>query len=70
MVTVGATSFTVKGEHGTVTITVSNTTTFVGVKGIADLKVGMRVEVKGVKQSDGSIAAQRVQVDDGGHSGD
>ena len=68
--TVGATSFTLKGEHGTATITVSNTTTFVGVKGIADLKVGMRVEVKGAKQSDGSIAAQRVRVDDGGHSGD
>ena len=68
--TVGATSFTFKGEHGYSTITVSNTTTFVGVKGIADLKSGMRVEVKGVKRSDGSIAAQHVQTDDGGHSGD
>lgn len=70
MVTVGATSFTLHGEHGTVTVTVSNTTTFEGVKGIADLKVGMRVEVKGAKQSDGSIAAQHVQVEDSGHGGD
>jgi hypothetical protein len=72
--TVGASSFTLKDEHGTVTITVSNTTAFEGVKGIADLKVGMRVEVKGAKQSNGSIAAQRVHIedsghDDGGHSG-
>ncbi len=70
IVTVGATSFTVKGEQNTSTVTVSNTTTFVGVKGITDLKSGMRVEVKGVKRSDGSIAAQHVQTDDGGHSGD
>jgi uncharacterized protein DUF5666 len=68
--TVGASSFTLKDEHGTVTITVTSTTTFVGAKGIADLKVGMRVEVKGVKQSNGSIAAQQVQVDDSGHTGD
>jgi uncharacterized protein DUF5666 len=65
--TVGASSFTLKDEHGTVTITVSNTTVFDGVKGIADLKVGMRVEVKGAKQSNGSIAAQRVHVEDSGH---
>ncbi|HEY7021347.1 MAG TPA: DUF5666 domain-containing protein [Ktedonobacterales bacterium] len=69
VMTVGATSFTLHGEHGTATVTVSNTTTFEGVKGIADLKVGMHVEVKGTKQSNGSISAQRVQVDDGGHSG-
>ena len=68
--TVGASSFTLKDEHGTATVTVSNTTTFEGVKGIADLKVGMKVEVKGVKQSDGAIAAQRVQVEDSEHSGD
>jgi len=68
--TVGATSFTLHGEHGAATVTVSNTTTFEGVKGIADLKVGMRVEVKGAKQSDGSIAAQHVKVDDSGHGGD
>jgi hypothetical protein len=35
------------------------------VKGIADLKAGMRVEVKGTKQSTGAIAAQQVTV---GHS--
>jgi hypothetical protein len=68
--TVGGSSFTMKDEHGIVTVTVSNATTFEGVKGFTDLKVGMRVEVKGAKQSDGSIAAQRLQVDDGGHSGD
>jgi hypothetical protein len=61
----GASSFTVKEEQGTVTVTVSNTTTFVGVKGIADLKPGMRVEVKGTKQSNGSIAAQQVMVGHG-----
>jgi hypothetical protein len=65
--TVGASSFTLKDEHGTVTITVSNTTAFDGVKGITDLKVGMRVEVKGAKQTNGSIAAQRVHVEDSGH---
>jgi hypothetical protein len=63
--TVGAASFTVKNEQGTVTITVSNTTTFVGVKGIADLKAGTRVEVKGAKQSNGSITAQQVIVGHG-----
>jgi hypothetical protein len=31
-----------------------------------DLKAGMLVEVKGTTQSDGSIAASRVQVDDNG----
>jgi hypothetical protein len=65
--TVGASSFTLKDEHGTVTITVSNTTAFDGVKGIADLKVGLRVEVRGAKQANGSIAAQRVHVEDSGH---
>jgi Domain of unknown function (DUF5666) len=46
--TVGATSFSVKDAQGaTTTITVSNTTIFEGAKGIADLKVGMRVEVSG-----------------------
>jgi hypothetical protein len=66
--TVGATSFTIKDEKGAMTtITVSSTTTFEGVKGIADLKVGMRVVVKGVKQSNGSIAAQHVQAVDSGH---
>jgi hypothetical protein len=68
--TIGGSSFTLKDEHETVTVTVSHATTFEGVKGVADLKVGMRVEVKGAKQSDGSIAAQRVQVDDSGHTGD
>jgi hypothetical protein len=68
--TIGGSSFTLRDEHGTVTITVSNTTTFEGAKGIADLKLGMRVEVSGAKQSDGSIAAQHVQVDDSGHGGD
>src|SRR5262249_24076499 len=63
----GAASVTVKDEQGTVTITVSTTTTFTGVKGIADLKAGMRVVVKGAKQSNGSIAAQQVTVDAGGH---
>jgi hypothetical protein len=62
VVTPGASSFTVKDEQGTVTITVSSTTTYVGVKGIADLKAGMRVEVKGTKQSNGSIAAQQITV--------
>jgi Domain of unknown function (DUF5666) len=60
---VGASSFTLKDDHGTVTITVSNTTTFDGVKGITDLKVGMGTEVQGAKQTNGSIAAQHVQAE-------
>jgi hypothetical protein len=60
---VGASSFTLKDDHGTVTITVSNTTTFDGVKGITDLKVGMGVEVEGAKQTNSSIAAQHVHVE-------
>jgi hypothetical protein len=70
VVTVGATSFTVKGEQSTITVTVSNTTTYEGVKGIADLKAGMHVEVVGMKQSTGSIAAQHVKVGESEHSGD
>jgi hypothetical protein len=66
--TVGATSFSVKDAQGaTTTVTVSNATIFEGVKGIADLKAGMRVEVSGAKQTNGSIAAQRVHVEDSGH---
>jgi hypothetical protein len=66
--TVGATSFTIKDEKGAMTtVTVSNTTAFEGVKGIADLKVGMRVEVRGMKQSNGSVAAQHVQVGNSSH---
>jgi Domain of unknown function (DUF5666) len=49
------------------TVTVSNTTAFEGVKGIADLKVGMRVEVRGMKQSNSSVAAQHVQVGNSSH---
>jgi hypothetical protein len=63
VVTVGATSFTVKGMQGTTTITVSSTTVFMGgVRRLADLKAGMHVVAIGAKQSDGSIAAQRVFV--------
>jgi hypothetical protein len=60
---VGTSSFTLKDEHGTVTITVSNTTTFDGLRGIMDLKMGMGVEVSGARQTNGSIAAQHVQVE-------
>ena len=67
---VGASSFTLKDEHGTVTITVSNTTTFDGVKGITDLKVGIGVEVQGAKQTNGSIAAQHVQAEVSEYSDD
>jgi hypothetical protein len=62
IVTVGATSFTVKGEQSTVTVMVLNTTTFIGVKGIADLKAGMHVGVIGAKQANNAITAQRVLV--------
>jgi hypothetical protein len=62
IVTVGATSFTVKGEQTTVTVTILNTTTFIGVKGIAELKAGMHVGVIGAKQANNSITAQRVLV--------
>src|SRR5262249_2985004 len=46
--TVGATSFRVKDAQGaTPSVTVSNVTILDGVKGIADLDVGARVEVIG-----------------------
>jgi hypothetical protein len=68
--TIGGSSFTPNDEHGTVTITVTNTTTFEGVEGIANLKGERRVKVRGAQQSDGSSAARHVQVDDSGHGGD
>jgi hypothetical protein len=70
VVMVGATSFTVKGEQTTVTVTVSTTTTYMGVKGIADLKPGMHVVVVGTKQSNGTIAAQHVLAGESGGAGE
>ena len=71
VVTVGTTSFTIKGEQGTMTIAVSSATVYEGgVKSLADLKAGMPVEVTGVKQSDGSIAAQHVTTSASNNPGD
>jgi hypothetical protein len=71
VVTVSATSLTVKDAKGAMTtVTVSNTTTYVGVKGIADLKAGMHVVVVGMKQSNGSIAAQHILAGGSGGAGE
>jgi hypothetical protein len=59
--TVGVTSFSVKDALGaTTTVTVSHATNVEDGTGIVDLRVGMRVDVRGAKQPNGSIAAQRV----------
>lgn len=62
---VDANGFTVTLESGdTVSVSVDATTTFSGsVSGLADLAAGMKVEVDGVYQSDGTVAAASVQVD-------
>lgn len=62
--------FVVKVLDGTATVHVSSATTFDnGLSSIADLKVGMSVEVKGNLQADNTVAATRVYREDGG-SGD
>jgi uncharacterized protein DUF5666 len=59
-------SFMLKQSDGsTVQVTASSTTIFDGgLTMLGDLKAGMTVEVKGAKQSDGSVAASRVHGED------
>jgi len=61
--TVGSASFTVKLSDGTAkTVSVSKQTQFKDeLHGLADLKAGMQVEVKGSAQSDGTFAATSVE---------
>jgi hypothetical protein len=74
VLSVAVSSFVLKLSASSVTVTVSSATGFDGgLRSLADLKAGMRVEVKGQKQSNGSIAATRVHgedVNDDDHGGD
>lgn len=64
-------SFVVKlGDGSTVTVHVSTSTEFEGpAQKLGDLTTGEMVEVQGTAQSDGSIAANRVQAESGSGSG-
>jgi uncharacterized protein DUF5666 len=59
-------SFMLKQSDGsTIQVTASSSTVFDGgLTKVGDLKAGMAVEVKGAKQSDGSVAASRVHGED------
>jgi Domain of unknown function (DUF5666) len=71
VLSVGDSSFVLKLNAGSVAVTVSSATVFDGgLRSLADLKAGMRVEVKGQKQSNGSIAASRVHGEDVNDDGD
>jgi small nuclear ribonucleoprotein (snRNP)-like protein len=68
---VGSASFVMQLGARQVTVIVSSSTEFDGgLHGIADLKVGMLVEMKGQLQSNGSITASRVHGEDGHDGGD
>ena len=56
VVTNGSTEIEVNDKHGT----------------LGDLKVGMKAEVKGTRQADGSVLARKIQAesDDGEHDDD
>ena len=59
--TVGASSFTLQPEQGNaLTVNVSSTTRFEGVKGLSGLTHGMHAAVMGTQQSNGSISATMV----------
>lgn len=71
VLSVGADSFILKLDASSVTVTISSATVFDGgLHSLADLKAGMRVEVKGQKQSSGVIAATRVHGEDVNDDGD
>src|SRR5689334_14647256 len=63
---VGTSSFVLTlSDKSTMTVTTSDKTVFDGgLTKLADLKTGASVEVKGAKQSDGSVAASRVHGED------
>jgi len=68
---VGSASFVMQLGARQVTVIVSSSTDFDGgLHGIADLKVGMLVEMKGQLQRNGAIAATRVHGEDGHDGGD
>jgi uncharacterized membrane protein YgcG len=70
VLTVGSNSFVMQLSQRQVTVTVATTTEFDGgLHSLADLKVGMQVEIKGTLQSNGAIAAIRVHGEDN-HDGD
>lgn len=60
--------FTLTQQDGTaVAVLVSSQTDFSdGLHGIADLRAGMHLEVQGMRQSDGSIAATHIHAEDNG----
>lgn len=64
---VGTSSFTVTVPgHAPVTVTVSGSTQFEGsVRGMSDLKSGMHVSVEGALQSNGDLAATRIEAQGG-----
>jgi uncharacterized membrane protein YgcG len=75
VLTVGSNSFVMELSQRQVTVTIATTTEFDGgLHSLADLKVGMQVEIKGALQDNGAIAASRVHGevnhDGDGHGGD
>jgi uncharacterized membrane protein YgcG len=70
VLTVGNNSFVMQLSQRQVTVIVSPATDFDGgLHSLADLKVGMQVEIRGTLQSNGAIAASRVHGEDN-HDGD
>jgi cytoskeletal protein CcmA (bactofilin family) len=75
VLSVGGNSFVMELSQRQVTVIVSSATDFDGgLHSLADLKVGMQVEIKGALQSNGAIAASQVHGEDNhdgdGHGGD
>lgn len=67
IVAVGANQITLVTEHGSVTIAVNDATVIrknQGPGSLSDLKPGLKVEVKAVVQSDKSLLAKVIEVDD------
>jgi uncharacterized membrane protein YgcG len=65
VLSVGSNSFVMELSQRQVTVLVSSATDFDGdLHSLADLKVGMQVEVKGVLQDNGAIVASRVHGED------
>jgi small nuclear ribonucleoprotein (snRNP)-like protein len=72
VLSVGSNSFVMQLSARQVTVIVSSATEFDGdLHSLADVKVGMLVEMKGQVQNNGAIAASRVHGEDdhGGHGG-
>jgi hypothetical protein len=73
VLSVGSNSFVMELSQRQVTVITSSATDFNGgLHTLADLKVGMQVEIKGALQSNGAIAASQVQGEDNhdSHGGD